>query len=329
MPGWSCFLVAGFHRGFKHALALDVPLLSLLPRTDPPRDDFMHCIELAELASLLAYHAPALFALRPSIDQDALTRYWVQSRQRLDQWHKVIAEYSSLETAGRPLAMQVWWDEHEALLEEILVSETLTRVFAAVGVGLDAVTDQREVEPVTHSVFLSHLEARNRVLQLILFGRGGSITQTMELNRLRRASERWTDRILAPIIACHYATHAYAVDAQRAIAYAHEWRESADTQSQAISATLARAAMQATLATRTRQHGVLTHSNREVAQAVIACLHADAFDSLGLLKSVAAIRIQGSSFDEYQSSHLQQVFPTVMPTDHRRGNYPAAARWLM
>ena len=107
----------------------------------------MHCIALAELASLLAHQAPAIFQLRPNIAADSLTRYWIQSRQRLDQWHRGLAGYTLLEHAGRPLAMQTWWADHAPLLEEIIVSETLTRVFAAIGFGIDQARNQREVEP--------------------------------------------------------------------------------------------------------------------------------------------------------------------------------------
>jgi len=290
--------------------------------------NIMHCVALAELASLLAHQAPAIFRLRPSIAADSLTRYWIQSRHRLDQWHHGLAGYTSLENAGRPLAMQEWWNDHVPMLEEIIVSESLTRVFAAIGFGIDLVRNQREVEPVTHSVYLSHLEARNRVLQLLLFGRGGSVTQAMSLNRLRRASERWNDRMLAPIVSIHGNASCYGIDPQRAIAYANEWKEESHAETQTLVAWLSQAAMRATLAARTGTHAALPMANREVSQSIIGCLQQECFDSFGLLKSFSSIRIADPNLGDRQPDPSRPLFPAVMPCDHRKGTYPHAARWL-
>ncbi|MGV3483942.1 MAG: hypothetical protein ACO1RT_05955 [Planctomycetaceae bacterium] len=287
----------------------------------------MHCVELAELASLLSRQAAALLLLRPTIAQDSLTRYWVQSRQRIESWHRAMAEYLALENAGRPLAMQTWWSDHQSMLEDVIVSESLTRVFAAIGMGLDAAANQQEVEPVTHSVFLSHLEARNRVLQLLLFGRGESVSQATSLNRLRRASERWTDRLLAPVIAVHRAAVAYAIDPQRAIAYVHELREVQSPAAQSVACWLAQLAMRTTLAERTSRRPGLPGSNREVAYSVLACLESECFDSCGLLKSLNAARMERAAADR-QPHSSEPLFPSVMPNDHRSGSYPHAARWL-
>jgi hypothetical protein len=289
----------------------------------------MHCIELAELASLMAYQSPALFMMRPAVSHDSLNRYWIQSRLRLEQWHRWLGEYATLESARRPVAMQAWWNQHTSLLEEVLVSETLVRVFAGVGAGLDAVHDQREIEPVTHSVFLSHLEARNRVLQLMLFGRGGSITQTMQLNRLRRACERWTDRLLAPIVAHHPGAHVYCVDAARANAHASEWREESCADALSMSAVLARVAMQTTLAARTGTQPAMPLANLEIAQSVMACFNAECFDSVGMPRSLSRVRIQNSTVADRRPIHIKQIFPTVIPNDLQRSTLPLAARWLI
>ena len=289
----------------------------------------MHCTELAELAAHLAYRAPIAFSLRASIAEKPLTQYWVQSRQRLEYWHRGLSEYSLLESAGRPLAMQAWWNDYEPMLEEIVVTDVLTRIFAALGMGVDTATDQREVEPVTHSVYLSHLEARNRVLQLLLFGRGGSIDQSMRLNRLRRACERWTDRLLAPITVLNHKANAYAFDAQRNLAYTQEWREEPSEESKTMAAWLGQAALQATLQSRTGSRVFLPDSNRSVVHAVIACLPSEYFDSHGLLKSPRFAKLTAPPTGDRQPNFRQPIFPTAMPAEHRRGTAPQAARWLI
>lgn len=288
----------------------------------------MHCIELAELASLLAHQSPGLFAMRTTLREDSLTRYWVQSRQRLYKWHDGLAHYTALENAGRSLAISDWWKSHESMLEEILVSEILMRVFAAIGTGLDFVKSQREVEPVTHSVFVSHLEARNRVLQLLLFGRGGSVIQTVQLNRLRRASERWTDRLLAPIIGQHVRAKVYAFDITRALAYASEWQSETDANVRSTAAWLGHAAMRSVLESRVGAAVASPLANREVSQSILSCLPADCFDSLGLMRSASSLRWKPIG-NEGQPHPGRPLFPCSMPSEHLQGVFPSSARWLL
>jgi hypothetical protein len=288
----------------------------------------MHCIELAELASLLAHQTPGLFAMRTTLREDSLTRYWVQSRQRLYKWHDGLVQYTSLENAGRSLAIGEWWKNHEAMLEEILVSEILVRVFAAMGAGLDHVKSQREVEPVTHSVFVSHLEARNRVLQLLLFGRGGSVIQTVQLNRLRRACERWTDRLLAPIISKHFRAKIYAFDIPRAIVYANEYHAETDANTRTTAAWLGHAAMRSVLESRVGAVVASPLANREVSQSILACLPADCFDSLGVMRNASSLRWKPVG-TEGQPHAGRPLFPCSLPSEHLQGALPSSARWLL
>lgn len=289
----------------------------------------MHSLELAELASLLAFRAPAIAALKPKVHEPSLTRYWVQSRTRLEQWHRALSEYGVLENAGRPVAIQNWWGDYEPMLEEVIVSDMLTRVFAALGRTLDIACEQREIEPVTHSVHLSHLEARNRVLQLLLFGRGGTVDQSTRLNRLRRAVERWTDRLLAPLITLDVKTNVYAVDAHRAFAYATEWQEDTDEVTRYASASLGQSAMRSTLLSRMHSQVAFPDANREVAQAVIGCLPRECFDSLGLLKSMRTTRLSQLRETDQKPNPRRPLFPPSMPKDSRQGIAISTARWLI
>lgn len=91
------------------------------------------------------------------------------------------------------------WAQYQAVFEEILISELLTRVFA----GLMTIQDQRlssnEVAPVARSVVLGHLEARNRLMGL-LAGKHGVPDQTAAaMNRLLNRVEHWTDVFLGKL----------------------------------------------------------------------------------------------------------------------------------
>ena len=57
-----------------------------------------------------------------------------------------------------------------------------------------------EVEPVARSILMSHLEARNRALFLIVQGGGVGTREANALNVLRRKTERWTDLFIAYLL---------------------------------------------------------------------------------------------------------------------------------
>lgn len=251
----------------------------------------MHCIELARLATLIAAQAPSLAMHRQNIPAEAITRYWVASRQRTELWNRGLARLADVETTGRPLEIDAWWFEHVPMIEEILVCETLTRVMATVGAALDEGVQQRDVEPVTHSVFQTHLESRNRVLRILLFSRGRSVEQALRLNRLRRCVERWTDFIIAPLIRNRPELIEYACDAGRARAYANEYPEGYGDRPSDGTHWLSTVTLELSLSNLCDRRAALPQANRQVGDAVLACLGTRLFDSLGLPQSAVTQRI--------------------------------------
>jgi len=254
----------------------------------------MHCIELARIATLIAAQGPSLVLLRPNFPADAMTRYWVASRQRTELWNRGLARLVDLEAAGRPLAIDAWWFEHVPMIEEILVSETLTRVMAAVGAALDEGIEDRDVEPVTHSIFQAHLESRNRVLRVLLFSRGRSVEQALRLNRLRRCVERWTDFLIAPLVRVRPDSIQFAIDAGRARAYASE--NALDDRDRGGDGDgvnwLSAATLELSLGGLCDRRAALPQANRQLGESVLACLRPQLFDSLGVLHSTATQRIK-------------------------------------
>lgn len=251
----------------------------------------MHCIELARIATLIAAQGPTLAMLRPSIPSDAITRYWVASRQRTELWNRGLARLVDLEAAGRPLAIDAWWFEHVPMIEEILVSETLARVMAAVGAAVDDGIEDRDVEPVTHSVFQTHLESRNRVLRILLFSRGRSVEQALRLNRLRRCVERWTDFLIAPLVRARPDSIQFAIDAGRARACANEGPMDERERGTDGVHWLSAATLELSLGGICDRRAALPQANQQIGEAVLACLPPQLFDSLGMPHTIATQRI--------------------------------------
>jgi len=272
----------------------------------------MHCIELARIATLIAAQSQSLALVRPRIPAEAMTRYWVAARQRFELWNQGLGRLTELESSGRPLAIEAWWQEHLPMIEEILVSETLTRVMAAVGAALDEEVDDREVQPVTQSIFLAHLECRNRVLRVLLFSRGRSVDDALRLNRLRRCVERWCDFLLAPLVRTRPEMVQFAVDARRARAFAQESSADATDPCGSNVNWLTAATLEMSLAAQCDRRVSLPQANRQLGEAVLACMRPELFDSLGMLQSTATQRIR--------VGHSPECKPAIQANTGHRGD---------
>ena len=153
----------------------------------------MHVKQLVELAGRVATHAPMLIRARTLVSESAARQYWTASRSRLGRWSNLINELvDQLRRGPNPVASR----QLRATCEEILASEILTRVWAAVARLYDEHVDVPFVSPIAESVYRRHLEARNTVLHLIAGGQGLQTVDALSLNKTRRSCERWTDMLV-------------------------------------------------------------------------------------------------------------------------------------
>lgn len=284
----------------------------------------MHCIELARIAAIIAAQGPNLINSGSVVPSEATVQYWSASRQRFELWNHGLGRLTEVLKAGRSLAARDWWYEHLPMLEEILISETLTRVMAAVGAAVDAAHNDGEVEPITQTVFLTHLQVRNHVLRLLLFGRGGSVEQSLQLNRLRRCVELWTDRLLGYLIDAYPDTRRYTHDRTRADAFAATLTPQRPQTGAVLGGGLPTALCHS-LTVMCDPRESLSQANRELSQAALACLSPALFDSLGMLKSHWIQRLQSNCSPDSRpgvaTKHpLLRKLPSVSTT-------PAVARW--
>jgi hypothetical protein len=168
----------------------------------------MHVRELAELAALIAVHWPSLLRgcstdsrsswerahlrLPPGLNE----QYWSAFKCRLDRWSRLLRPLAATTDAAL-LPPTLAWPRAQPVLEEILVSELLTRIWAAAAAAYDALAGEDELEGVARNVFAGHLDARRQVLSLLADGRVIPAEEVSRLNHLRRRVERWTDMLLA------------------------------------------------------------------------------------------------------------------------------------
>lgn len=274
----------------------------------------MHCVTLADLAATLSKHGPSLLDLRPNVPSEVILRYWTASRSRHELWHRAMGRYRDAQSTGNYRLIRDWWGEHRLVLEEIIVSELLTRVVAAIGAEsvVPGETPSQDESPnhnhdhlasesheslaaVTHGVYVAQLEASNRVGRIILDGKGAQVAELVRLNRLRYGVERWTDWLIGRVSVNLTRGYDYCIDAERAKTFCDEIRETNEGTHDDTTTWLMNAAMRDMLVRRTSAHAALPQANHHVASSVLALFRPELFDSDGFPKSMWLQRLQDNA----------------------------------
>ncbi len=289
----------------------------------------MHCVLTADLASLLSEHGPVIIRGRSLFVSQAVASYWTASRNRFELWHQTLARYRRAEVAGDFHSLRDWWRDHLVVMEEVLVTEILTRVIAAMASIIEAESGIEEISPITHAVHTTHIEARNRVQKIMLYGRGNSIEDAVRLNRLRQAVERWTDAMIGRMAVRSTRNLQYAFDPARAAHYCDDMRALGQGASQHTAMWLMNASMHDTLSRRTSQRAALPEANRRVAESVLLMLRPSLFDSLGTLKSIWLHQLESSAERGDQAVTVASAVtaPQIDEDPIADSNQPHFERW--
>jgi len=256
----------------------------------------MHARELIELAALAAAHGPALIEQHEPISAEPIEAYWTASKSRLDRWGWALKGISSRSSAAPKSLDHGEQETLRAVLEEILTGEVLTRVWTAVLCAYDRRRGTDQVEPIARSVLLGHLEARYRVLTLLVSGPAIDGELAVKLNHLRRRTERWTDMLVSYLTQAQDVSE-FAIDPQRA----RDFAEDLDCQRAQRGGRHAWPLVMASLRAAFRQglspiipNGEL---NAAIASSVLSCFPADLFDAVGVPHSAWLLRLSRVASD--------------------------------
>jgi hypothetical protein len=255
----------------------------------------MHARELAELAALIAVHAPMLIEGRGGIPAACNQEYWVASKCRLDRWGRVLRKLQAA-TVELQTPATLAWPRVRPVLEEILASDLLTRMWTAVAVAYDMISGSDELAPVAQNVFASHLDARARLLTLIADGRVIALPEGVQLNHLRRRCERWTDMLLA-----HFTRHIDISDFAFELDRAHDFADDLDHESahveQRFTCQLVLASVRASFTYGLAEQSANADLNRRIGDAVLSAFRETIADSTGLIKSLWLDRLSRTASD--------------------------------
>lgn len=250
----------------------------------------MHVFDLMELGALTAVFQEQL-APTDDLCRHDLEEYWVASKCRLDRWARSFRDAGTQLTIGSHGRAA---DNFQATLIEILFSELLTRVWSAVLCGQDEKRGVVQASPIAHSIFQGHLEARHRVLGYMARDIESSVSRRMQLDRIRRRSELWSDILLAHTRLPNLIPE-FAVDAQRAMRYARDFQgrdDPAEHQWPRLLSSL-RLAFQSEVS----EHNPNSDLNRRIAGSVLATFAWPQIVGIRLPPRLSMERIERLAFD--------------------------------
>jgi len=256
----------------------------------------MHARELIELAALVSAHGPVLVRETKTLSPTGIEQYWTTSKCRLDRWGRSLKALSEGAAEGGPDWSRAQWPHIRGVLEEILTGEVLTRVWTAVLCAYDRRQGIHQAEPIARSVLIGHMEARHRVLTLLVRGPGISAEAALKLNQLRRRTERWTD-MLVGYLAGAYDVGEFAIDPARAEDFAEDLHYQSQLKGGRHVWPLVLASLRAAFRQGLAPSSPNADLNAEIAAAVLSCFQSDLFDSTGLLRSLWLTRLYNTTND--------------------------------
>jgi hypothetical protein len=249
----------------------------------------MHTCDLIDLAALVATHGRAFIEGAGRLSSTSLEQYWTASKCRLDRWSRALKALSTNESVGR-------FSTAQAVIEEILLSEILTRVWSGVLSAHDKRRDGLDGEPIARSVYLGHLEARHRALALLVNRPAVGANTIDELNRLRRRAERWID-LLIGVVFDGDAVNDFAIDPDRAREFAADFRDRRNGANEQQAWQLTLASLRAAFLKSRERESPNAESNGQIAAAIVACFPPDLFDATGVLRSLWVVRLTNTTND--------------------------------
>ena len=253
----------------------------------------MHARELVELAAIVSAHGPVLIRGTQQLSGTGLEQYWATSKCRLDRWGRSLRNFA--DEADSPDG-RAQWPFVRGIFEEIITGEVLTRVWTAVLSAYDRHHGTDLCEPVTRSVMIGHLEARHRVLTMLVGKSGINAEAAMKLNHLRRRTERWTDMLVGYLTGLHDVGE-FAVDPDRAREFSEDLRYQCNLKGGRHAWPLVLASLRSAF-----QQGLTATSpnadlNGKIAGSILSCFQGELFDSTGLFRSLWMLRLSNVTTD--------------------------------
>lgn len=244
----------------------------------------MHSCWLVETASLWGYHSSALIGQRAMLPVEAVNEYWVNNRCRFDAWNAMLTRFGS-RTLSMSAARRIRaWDRLQAVIQEVLLAEPLTRICVAVAAQLEERQIDFDARAILHNVYTTHCEIRSRCLKTILEGLDRGLPEAKHLNSIRYYLEHWIDMLLGYFAHSPIALE-YAFSATRMEDFAEDFNEAKQASHASVVWSLQLASCRDWLSKNCKVPSMAPRLNQRVSEAALGMLHQNAFDSFGCMRS--------------------------------------------
>ena len=255
----------------------------------------MRAYELIELSALIAVNGRSFVEGQGRLSEASISQYWSVSRSRFDRWAQTLRTDGERLRSGAQKTPVIWRHVRPAL-EEILTGEMLTRIWTAVACQHDRQRGSSYVSPVVRSVFLGHLEARNRALNFMFHAQEHDLDAVLDINRVRNRSERWTDMLLAYLTPlCDVAKVAF--ERKRVVDFAEDVRDLFHRPNARQSWQLLRMALQNSFGNCLAEKAPNGDLNSQIVTSILASFRPETFDATGDLGSLWMERLEYTTAD--------------------------------
>ncbi len=255
----------------------------------------MHSHQLIELAAWSATNGAALIRTPAEISTSGLQQYWTAAKCRIDRWGRAVNEIGSGMTKDPAATPRSVSAQLRSLIEEILASESFSRVSAAILITYDRKRNSGEYEPLARNLLLSQADVRQKALKLLVHSPLLDAEQAVELNRFRRRCDRWNDLFMGKLLLTDDVSE-FAMDAERAKEFTDGLRTKSNDQGSHAWAILL-GSMQAAFQNRLSPNSPNADLNERIATGWLSCFPSELFDGRGLVPSLWMARMSHTTND--------------------------------
>lgn len=263
----------------------------------------MHSCDLLQLAAILALYDPELAVRQPEHLDANLGSYWLASRRRIDSWNRHLKQLS----AAAAHAVKI--PSPANMLEEIIVSEPLTRVWTAIASHQNS--QKNKAQAVVENIMNAHLTTRHRAMNLLVH-HSINLEMPPHLVQLESRTARWTDLLIAHLEQNHRVSH-LAPNPERCLDFCEDLQNQTHQPGSHTAAAITLAAMRQAICCRISPKSHHANLNFQIGAAIVDSCNAEVLESAGLFDALWTIRMIHTSMScqKMLNDSLREMPPLI------------------
>ena len=240
----------------------------------------MHAPDLLQLAAILAVQSPKLKAANVDPVGSYLGSYWSASEQRIDSWNRELRLHSKKQPTRFNLSQ---------ILQEIILSEPLTRIWTAIITSGCNFQDGKEAVANAKRMMNLHLDVHYRGMAM-LSGSNGPEETVANIVKLEQRTERWTDLLLAYVEQSYPASH-LAPNPERSLDFFQDLQYQSGRAGHGVSSAITLSTMRETICCNIAPQSPHASLNFQIGATIVESCEAGELQSERIFESLWAVRL--------------------------------------